>query len=136
MAAIGGSNLAKSDATSKDISKAYDLQRAGYIILLLVVLVLAAYAIFALLRLRSSSDAQGATRDAQRLTYFASVAIVFAAVRVLYSIVYAFNRSPKLSPVTATFAVRFVLIFLVQLLAALSLIVGGVVTRNIVSKSQ
>lgn len=101
-----------------------------------MVILLAVYAFHTLHRLRNNPDVRGHIRDALYLTYFALIAIVFALVRVIYSVVYAFNRSPSLSPLTATFAVRFLLIFLVQLLAALCLVVGGVISRNICMKSE
>jgi hypothetical protein len=134
MAAIGGSKLA-SATSSKDVSTDYDLQRAGYILLLVVVILLTVYAMFTIMRLRRQSYTQGAVRDALILTYCALAAIIFVYVRLIYSIIYAFDRSPRLSPLTATFAVRFVLIFLTQLLAALCLVTGGIITRNIAFKS-
>ena len=65
------------------------------------------------------------------LLYFGMPAALFTLVRAVYTVLYSFDRSPKVSPVTGTFAVKVVLIFLVQLIATLCLTVGGVVTRFI-----
>ncbi len=70
------------------------------------------------------------------LLYFVTPAALFAIVRAVYTVVYSFDRSPRVSPWTGTFAVKFVLIFLVQLIAALCLVVGGVVTRFICDEDR
>jgi hypothetical protein len=65
------------------------------------------------------------------LLYSTMLALPFTGIRAIYSVVYAFDTSPAVNPITGVFAVKFVLVFLVQLLAVLFLAVGGIVTRNI-----
>lgn len=59
------------------------------------------------------------------------VSLPFTGVRVCYTIVYTFDRSRSVNPVTASFVVDFFLVFLVQLLAALVLVLGLFITRDI-----
>src|SRR5947209_1886003 len=67
-----------------------------------------------------------------RFTFCTSMlALPFTAIRATYGIVYSFDHSPTVNPVTSIFAVKLVLIFLVQLLAVIALVIGGVLTRNI-----
>lgn len=80
-------------------------------------------------RLRSARSQVHA--NALNLLYFTVPALLFTLIRAAYTLVYSFDHSPSVSPVTGTFAVKFVLIFLVQLLAVLCLIAGGLVTRFI-----
>jgi uncharacterized membrane protein YcfT len=58
-------------------------------------------------------------------------AVVILLARVIYSIVYGFTLNPSLSPYTGSLAIKVVLIFLVQFIAALIIAVAGFVTRNI-----
>jgi len=54
-------------------------------------------------------------------------------IRSIYSVVYTFDHSSTaLNPVTGSFAVKLILVVLVQLLAAAALIVGGYRARDIV----
>lgn len=130
LAAIGGSNLAKPETQSSDHSGDANLQKAGYMVLLLTVLLLAIYSCFVFVRLHASRS-RGNTAVALSLLKCTMAALPFAATRVLYGVVYTFSGSRDLSPVTGTFVVKLVLIFLVQLLATLLLVVGGVMSRNI-----
>lgn len=59
------------------------------------------------------------------------LALPFIVIRATYGIVYSFNHSSTVSPITGVFAVKLVLIFLVQLLAVIALVIGGIMTRNI-----
>jgi heme/copper-type cytochrome/quinol oxidase subunit 2 len=131
LAAIGGSNLAKPASSSNNLSTAATLVKVGYIVLLLVLVKLAIYAIFVRQRLSRPTEAQNNKTSVLPLVYWTLLAMVFVAVRVIYGLVFAFDRSPKLSPYSGGFAIKFILIFLVQLLAALCLVVGGLVTKNI-----
>ena len=131
LAAIGGSNLAKPASSSNSLSTAATLVKVGYIILFLVVVKLAINALFVQKHLSRSTENQNMRTGILPLVYWTLIAIVFVAVRVIYGLVFAFDRSPKLSPYSGSFAVKFVLIFLVQLIAALCLVVGGLVTKNI-----
>jgi ABC-type Co2+ transport system permease subunit len=127
IAAVGGSGLYSDASDPSKVSTDRGLLKAGYLILLVAVILLAALAIFTLLRLRSVRS----KGSANRLLYSVLAALPFVAVRVIYSVVYAFTLKPSLSTLTGTFAVKFVLIFLVQLVAACCLIAGGLFTLDI-----
>jgi hypothetical protein len=93
-------------------------------------LLLILYAYNTYRRLRDISS-RCLNRRVMRLLAWAVLALPFTATRAVYSVVYSFDASPCVNPITGVFAVRIVLIFLVQLLATLCLVVGGAMTRNI-----
>jgi hypothetical protein len=132
IAAVGGSNLYKDSSSPSKLSTDHALQKAGYLILLLAVVLLAMRAAQTLTGLRRSSRRCAALT----MTHWVLAAIPFVFVRVIYSVVYAFDNKPSLSPVTGSFAVKFVLIFLVQVVAACCLVVGGFQTRAIATQQS
>jgi cytochrome bd-type quinol oxidase subunit 2 len=139
LAAAGGSNLANAPS-SNDISHDIRQQETGYVLLLVVLVILVLYAAHTLRRASAhTSNANTSTNknsSALHFTHAVCLALVFVAIRVLYSVAYAFSRSSNLNPVTGTFAVKFILIFLAQLIAALCLLVGGILDRDIAKKSE
>ena len=100
----------------------------------LVAILLCGYAYFTWRGLRRSRP--HSHTKATLLLYFTTPAALFTLVRAAYTVVYAFDRSPKVSPTTGTFSVKFVLIFLVQLIAALCLVMGGIMTRLICDEDR
>lgn len=98
--------------------------------LLLSALLLILYAYSTYRRLRDISSRR-LNRLVMRLLAWAVLALPFTATRAVCSVVYSFDASPFVNPITGVFAVKLVLIFLVQLLATLCLVAGGVMTRNI-----
>lgn len=129
LAAIGGSHLAKPGQSEDDLTKDHNLQKGGYVILLLAIILLAVYSLVLFVRLTKQRLQR--THPAMKLLLCTIAAIVFAVVRVAYGLAAAVTESPSLSSITGTFAVKFILIFLVQLVAALFLIVGGFLSRNL-----
>jgi uncharacterized membrane protein YcfT len=83
------------------------------------------------LRRNTSLSRFTAARSAQILVYGVIAAVVILFARIIYSIVFGFTLDASLSPFTGTLAVKVVLIFLVQLIAALFIAVAGFLTRNI-----
>jgi hypothetical protein len=134
MAAIGGTKLTNLSSSKADLTTAETLVKVGYILLLGVILELLMFAWFVRSRLRSSTEIGIQSGQANRLVSWTSLSTAFVAVRVIYGVVFAFDRSEKLSPYTGVFAVKFVLIFLVQLVATLLLLVGGLSTCQIQSE--
>jgi hypothetical protein len=106
---------------------------AGYFIILAAMIGELVYAGRTLLSLRRTGppSRSSATRSAQTLIYAVLAAVVILLARVIYSIVYGFTLNPSLSPYTGSLAVKVVLIFLVQFIAALIIAVAGFLTRNI-----
>jgi hypothetical protein len=93
-------------------------------------MLLIAYAFYTYRHLKALPGSR-LNHNAIHLLYFAMLALPFTAIRVTYGVVYSFDHSSTVSPVTGVFAVKLVLIFLVQLLAVLALAIGGIMTRNI-----
>jgi membrane-associated HD superfamily phosphohydrolase len=134
LAAIGGSNLAKPEDEKNDYNKDHSLQKCGYVVLLLAVLLLVAYSTMLLVRLRSQRTQRKSSGT--MLLYFTLAALVFGVIRVAYGLASAVSGSPELSPVTGTFAVKFVLIFLVQLIATVLLVIGGLKSTDLRHETQ
>jgi hypothetical protein len=135
LAAVGGANLAKPESPENSHSTDNALRKVGSLMLLLSAVLLIVFAFNTYCRLKSLPSAHF-NHNAIRLLYFAMLALPFTTIRAIYSNVYAFDNSPTVNPVTGVFAVKFVLIFLVQLLAALPLVIGGIMTRNIRSEEK
>ncbi|KAJ5776500.1 uncharacterized protein N7511_001511 [Penicillium nucicola] len=57
-------------------------------------------------------------------------ALVWIGIRVFYSLVYLCTQKQYLNPTTGSLAIRLILGFLAELIAAISLIVAGVVTQD------
>lgn len=64
------------------------------------------------------------------------ISLPFLGARVVYAVVYAFDRSGRLSPARAPFAVELVLIFIVQFVAATVLLVGLLMSTDLGRSSQ
>lgn len=123
LAAVGVSNLSEPAWPSNSYSSDTTLIETGYMLLLVTIVILAIYAAYIvriLYRTRPVTDRPAEERHASgiKLTNATSlvqctmIAIVFAAVRMIYGVVYAFSSNKeKLSPVTGGFAIKFLLIF-------------------------
>jgi len=139
LAAIGGSSLGKPQTDKNNYANDHKKQEAGSVILFAVWILMCLYA-FSIHRMTRQSAPAGASvkarASASRMLTLTVASAPFIGVRALYGIIYSFDHSPSVSPVKGTFAVRFVLIFLVQLLAVAGLIVGGVLSRHIVTEAQ
>ena len=120
----------KSGATSNDIKKDENLREAGSIVLLVVWINLLAYAIWLCKTIVSRRSPVRSTLRWFSLSIV--VAATFVGVRALYGVVYSFDHNDAtLNPVTGSFAVKLVLIVLVQLLAVMSLVAGAWKTKDI-----
>ncbi|KAH7014911.1 hypothetical protein EDB80DRAFT_748067 [Ilyonectria destructans] len=67
---------------------------------------------------------------AKRLLMAAGAGSIIMLIRLTYNLVYAFNQTPSLDPVTGSFATRLVLVFGTQLLIALVVIAGGWLSKD------
>lgn len=131
ISAIGASNLPTTKPN--EIKTDQVMQEVGSLLLLLATILLILLNIQVLLNLHKTSinSRQRSTEKAGTLAIGTLIALHFATVRVIYSVVYAFTHSTMLSPVTGSFAVKLCLITLVQLGAALALVTAGWSTRAI-----
>jgi hypothetical protein len=130
LAAVGGSNLTKSNPTQSNIDQAHTLQETGVVLLLLTWIVLV-YMCFRLCRALGQRQQPGVVVAILLL----ATACIFVGVRSVYSVVYAFDHSPSVNPITGGFAIKLVLVFLVQLIAVVALLAVGFLTRNIAAES-
>ena len=48
-----------------------------------------------------------------------------------YSVVYAFAYSTKMNPITGYFAIKLVFVFLMRLVVAVALFVGGLLSKKV-----
>ncbi|KAK5454289.1 hypothetical protein LTS15_006289 [Exophiala xenobiotica] len=129
LAALGASNLTKSNPTQSNIDQAHTLQETGVVLLLLTWIVLV-YMCFRLCRALGQRLQPGAVLPILLL----AIACIFVGVRSVYSVVYAFDHSTSVNPITGGFAIKLVLVFLVQLIAVVALLSVGYFTRNIATE--
>ena len=124
LAAVGASNLTQSNPSQSKIDQAHTLQETGVVLLLLTWIALV-YMCFRLCRALGQPGA---------LAILLAVACIFVGVRSVYSVVYAFDHSPSVNPITGGFAIKLVLVFLVQLIAVLALLAVGFLTRDVAAE--
>jgi hypothetical protein len=128
--AIGTADLSDDVGTSK-YHKDLTHRKVGSVLLLLAFLAILAHAAWVFLNYRSVRNTL-----AKKLLYSTIPALPVIFARLIYTLVYSF-ASPNshtfraLSPATASVAIRVIFIFLLPLLAVLSLIVGGIVSRQL-----
>jgi len=133
MGAIGSANLYTA-TTQKSRNTYQHLQEAGSIILLVALIAITLYALktrFTIGRQTSGTSKHQKHSKITPLVDAAILALPFLYVRVFYGIVYAFTHSRKLNPITGSFVIQVVLITVVQTIAALILLVGGLLTLNV-----
>lgn len=112
--------------SSHDVAQDHAFVEAGGMLLLLALILL----VYVTVRLFGRTRSVGGSIF--QLYMSVVVALIPIAVRVFYGVVYAFDRSPSLSPYSGTFAIKLVLVFLMLLLAGLALMAGGLASRNVV----
>jgi hypothetical protein len=131
LSADGGAHLSQPESAKNNHAKDNTKREVGSLLLFLTAMLLIAYAFHTYRRLKALSSSR-LNHNAIHLLYFAMLALPFAVIRAIYSIIYSFDHnSSTVNPVTGVFAVKLVLIFLVQLLAVIALVIGGIITRNI-----
>ncbi|KAJ9611336.1 hypothetical protein H2200_004520 [Cladophialophora chaetospira] len=123
--AVGATKLFDKNATHSEINTGHAMFKAGAIILVLTWIILGATSLQLFFTLKRQP----------MLSLLMVSAWAFIGVRAVYSVVYAFDESPSLSPFTGTFVVKLVLIVLVQLFATLSMFAVALLTRNAGTKS-
>lgn len=120
LAAVGGSDLTKSNATQSSINSAHHLQETGSVLLLLTWVGITCLCVQRHYNLR----------DFGSVTVLLLVADFLVGVRAVYSVVYAFDHSTSVNPITGKFAIKLILVFVVQFLAVLALLSAGFLMRN------
>ncbi|KNG89878.1 integral membrane protein [Aspergillus nomiae NRRL 13137] len=129
---IGGSlQIYQGEGTPEDLSH----WKVGTGLVVAVWAMEVMWALFSLLPSQCNKYAPG-YKDGTKLMYGALAAIVFTGVRVLYNLVAVCTQRQDLSPVFGSIAVRVVLVFLPEVLAALSMIFAGLWSRNIRRHNQ
>ena len=106
------------------------LREAGACIITAVWLALATYSLFVYMKVKRTPELHSLKLG--RYAACVVAAVPFIGVRALYTVVYTFDQGDKsLSPITGSFAVKLVLVVLVQLLAVVAFIAGGWISRGL-----
>ena len=134
--AIAGVALAASAAadlatatSQKDINIDNTKREAGSALLFALWIVLSFYTAFVWYKIRKTVGA--ARMSLSTLATCTLLSAVPIGIRTIYSFVFSVDHSPSINPVTGKFAVKLVLVFLVQLIAVAFLIAGSWVSRDI-----
>ncbi|CAL5873081.1 uncharacterized protein PFLUO_LOCUS7350 [Penicillium psychrofluorescens] len=88
------------------------------------------WGLFSLLHFQGKMDAPG-YRGGTALLQGALVSLIFIGIRVIYNMVMVATQDKDLSPIHGTIAVRVLLLFLPEVLAAFTMIFVGLRTRHI-----
>jgi hypothetical protein len=134
LAAVGASNLIKHDATPSDIKSAHHLQETGSCLLLLTWVGLTYLCVRLCRNIVGSGPSSRSRASLLVLTLLGACTMV--GVRAVYSVVYAFDHSASVSPITGIFVFKFIFVFLVQIIAVMLLLAVGLLTRNIFFEHQ
>lgn len=131
LAAYAASQFFGTGLTSDQISTYRHMQEAGAILLFLVWVFLVFSAARLFREVRSSAS------PSMFALYLAiSFALLPIGARAVYSLVYAFDHNTELSPFYGKFVYKLVLVFLLQLIAALAIATGAIFSRNIVEEHK
>ena len=116
--------------SSSKIQSDNHLREAGACIITAVWIGLAAYSLFVYMKVKKTPELHSTKMG--RYAACVIAAVPFIGARALYTVVYTFDHGDNsLSPITGSFAVKLVLVVLVQLLAVLAFIAGGWMTRGL-----
>ncbi|KAF4447962.1 C6 zinc finger domain protein [Fusarium austroafricanum] len=74
--------------------------------------------------------------DNRHLLVSLIIGLTFIGIRVVYTLVALTSNNPDLNPTTDTLAIRVVLSFLPELIAAILYIIAGILTRNLRSEDK
>lgn len=122
-----GSFDAAAATNLSQVDNAITLAQAGTVLLLLSWIVSCAWVL-----INIHSCVRNRIRGSPRALLLAvAVALPFVGARTIYAILYTFDRSGNLHPVNASFAVRLCLMFLMQVVASASFLVGLVLSTDL-----
>ena len=127
LVAVGATNATRAGVSPADAARAQTLSRVGAGLLVfgwVLLVVLAALA-------TAHDRADTGSRPARRLLLAVLAALPFVGVRAVVTLVFLVTGKENLSAVTGELGVRVGLYLLMETLAALILIIGGLVSMNI-----
>lgn len=134
--AVGASGLSstKDQADPTKLNNDWHLAAGGAVILLLMIVVLFGAAVFTYLSEKKPQQPQ--QHLAQRLVVAVVVACPLLLIRVAGSTAYFLGKNANMNPISGTWGVRIGLYLVPEVLAALALLVGGLVARNVRRKEK
>lgn len=132
--ASGASHLSnpKDQADPTKLNKDWHMAGGGGLVLLLALTVLAVMAVISYLsKPAGGASSSSSTRLAKKLVAGVIVACPLLAVRVVGVVVYFFGKNMEMNPTTGTWGFRIGLYLVPEVLSAVSLLVGGLVSRDL-----
>lgn len=125
MATYGSSPSDKGGVQNKLIGE------IGNILMLVALVLIVAWLWPTLLRIRSNVHHPNAS-SARWLLWGAVAALPFQIIRTIYNATYAFTLTSSLDPFFGSFATKVVLLFLMEMLAAIALVGGGWMSKGVI----
>ncbi|KAJ6049465.1 uncharacterized protein N7446_007204 [Penicillium canescens] len=125
--ALTAAGSAKLQKHQQPIEKAENIVKAGIVILAICWAALVPGTVFSFI---TPARKRAGGRAGTVLLATIAFALVFIGIRVLYSLVYLCTQKQYLSPTTGSLAIRVILGFLAELIAVVSLAVGGFMTQG------
>ncbi|KUJ23609.1 uncharacterized protein LY89DRAFT_187767 [Mollisia scopiformis] len=107
-----------------------NLLKVGVVILMFTWVILCAWTIFTFLPHQARKDAP-AYPSGTKLLYAIGFSLPFVGMRVMYSLVSILAPSKSLSPVSAALGLKLALSFIPELIAVITFVVVGILTRNV-----
>jgi hypothetical protein len=126
---VASINLATAE-TQSDVNSDYHKREIGAVLIFATWTLLAVYAALVWRKVRNTAEV--AKTSLSRLATCVVLATPAIGIRAVYSMVFAFDHSPSVSPITGNFAIKLILVVLVQLIAVLFMIQGSWISRGIV----
>lgn len=140
--AVGASGLSNRADQADPIKLARDwhLAGGGCIILLLMIVAAGVVAFWTFFSSSSSASSQrrgrNVTAAAQKLILAVAVAAPVLCIRVIGSAAFYFGKNLDMNPVSGTMGFRVGLYLIPEVIAALVLLVGGIVSRNVKREAE
>lgn len=130
--AIGASGLSKPEdlADPAKLNRDWHMAGAGALVLVAAIVLLFAGAVFTFLGKKPAPGAQQ-QRLAQKLAVAVGLACPLLFVRIVGSAAFYFTKNAGMSPVSGTWGFRVGLYLVPEVLAAVTLLAGGLVARNV-----
>lgn len=137
--AVGASGLSKpaDQADPVKLARDWHLAGGGCIILLLMITAAGVVAFWTFFSSTSSSQrGRNVTAAAQKLALAVAVAAPVLCIRVIGSAAFYFGKKLDMNPVSGTMGFRVGLYLIPEVIAAIVLLVGGIMSRNVRKEAE
>lgn len=137
LVAAGASKMDDTTLPPDQLKRSGALVKAGMVMLLLSWLSLAIFTVatFQHFFTRESRKLTG-NRGAKKLLLAVTISMPFLGIRVLERLIYFFTRNQELNPVTGSLGLRVGLEVIEEIIVTLSLVISGVMTRNVTQSAE